>query len=84
MITIRAQCLQDPDDTECRVIAELGVKPRRKHEFVQALSAAELVLMLMVGKEHSRRALFMIYRVMAQNSRRSEYLPAHIQLWAKK
>ena len=47
---IRAQCLQDPDKTECRVIAELRVKPRRKHEFLQALSVAELVLMLMVGK----------------------------------
>lgn len=52
---IRVQCLQDLDDAECRGIADLGVKPRRKREFVQALSAAELVLMLMVGKEDSRR-----------------------------
>lgn len=60
---IRAQCLHDLDDTACRVIADLGVKPRRKNEFVQALSVAELVLMLMAGKEGSRRALFMIFRV---------------------
>lgn len=63
MITIRAQCLEDLDDTECRVITVLGVKPRRKHEFVQALSAAELVLILTAVKQDSRRTLFMICRV---------------------
>lgn len=45
------------------MVSEIGVKTRRKREFVQVLSTAELVLMLTVGKEDSRKTLFVIHRV---------------------
>lgn len=54
---IRKQCLHDLEYTECRVIAELKVKLRKKWEFIQALSAEEVILVLMAVKENSR-ALF--------------------------
>lgn len=53
---VRVLCLQDLDDTECRIIAESGVNPRRNH-FDEALPTVELVLMLMVGTEEPRREL---------------------------
>lgn len=51
-----SECLQNLDDTECRIIAEFRVNPRRNH-FGEALPTGELVLMLMAGTEEPRREL---------------------------